>query len=189
MTGPDDVSEELVRRTLAAMGEDPNRSGLKDTPARVVRSWATLFQGYQQDPEKILERKFQNGDYDQMILLRDIELFSTCEHHLLPFYGRAHVAYIPKGGHVVGLSKLARVVECFARRLQIQERLTEQIADSIMEFVEAQGVGVMIEAKHLCMVARGVNKQNGNMITTALRGVFKEPKVKEEFLGYLGGRK
>lgn len=177
-----EAGESLVEGILYAIGEDPAREGLVDTPSRVRKSWATLFGGYQMDPKEILARRFNSEKYDQMIVLRDIEMYSTCEHHMLPFYGKAHVAYIPNG-HVVGLSKLARLVECFARRLQIQEKLTQQIADAIMEHTEARGVGVMIEAQHLCMVARGVNKQNSIMSTSALRGLFKDDhKVREEFL-------
>jgi len=178
---PDAKALQVVRQMLECIGEDKDREGLLDTPARVVKSWKTLFGGYEMNPSVILERRFNSEKYDQMIILRDIEMFSTCEHHALPFFGKVHIAYIPNG-HVVGLSKLARLTECFARRLQIQERLTQQIADSMMEFTHAKGVGVMIEAKHLCMVARGVNKQNSVMGTTALRGVFTEQKVKEEFL-------
>jgi GTP cyclohydrolase I len=173
--------ELLIEGILKEIGEDPGREGLVDTPSRVARSWGTLFGGYKMEPGKILERRFASEKYDQMIVLRDIELFSTCEHHMLPFYGKAHIAYLPNG-HVVGLSKLARLVECFARRLQIQEKLTQQIADAMMEHTEAKGVGVMIEAQHLCMVARGVGKQNSVMVTSALRGSFTEQKVKEEFL-------
>lgn len=172
----------IVREMLAAIGEDVTREGLVDTPDRVVRSWLTLFGGYQMEPEAILARQFSSEKYDQMIVLKDIELYSTCEHHLLPFYGKAHVAYLPNG-HVVGLSKLARLVECFARRLQIQEKLTAQIADAIMEHTGAKGCGVLIEARHLCMVARGVGKQNSVMMTSALRGTFLEQRVKEEFHG------
>lgn len=172
----------LVEGLICSIGEDPERQGLRDTPSRVVKSWSTIFGGYKMDPKEILERRFASEKYDQMIVLRDIEMFSTCEHHMLPFYGKAHIAYIPNG-HVVGLSKLARLVECFARRLQIQERLTQQIADALNEHCQPRGVAVMIEAQHLCMVARGVQKQNSVMSTSALRGLFKdEQKVREEFL-------
>lgn len=172
----------LVEGILYAVGEDPRREGLRDTPSRVVRSWATLFGGYSMSPKEILHRSFNSENYDQMIVLKDIELYSTCEHHMLPFYGKAHVAYLP-GDNVVGLSKLARLVECFARRLQIQERLTQDIANSLMEHTGARGCGVMIEAQHMCMVARGVNKQNSVMVTSALRGSFIEEKIKDEFFG------
>jgi GTP cyclohydrolase I len=174
--------ENYIREILHSMGEDPDREGLIDTPTRVVKSWKHLYGGYKMDPAEILARRFSSEKYDQMILLKDIEMFSTCEHHMLMFYGKVHIAYIPNG-HVVGISKLARLVECFSRRLQIQEKLTQQIADAIVEHVGAVGVGVMVEAKHMCMVARGVEKQNSVMLTTALRGVFKEDiKTKEEFL-------
>lgn len=181
-----EAGKSLVLGIVHAIGEDPRREGLVDTPARVVKSWDTLFGGYKMDPKDILERRFSSGKYDQMIVLKDIEMFSTCEHHMLMFYGKAHIAYLPNG-HVVGLSKLARLVECFSRRLQIQERLTQQIADAIMQHTGATGAGVMIEAKHMCMVARGVNKQNSVMITSALRGSFMEPRVKDEFLGLVRG--
>ena len=172
---------DLVEGILYAIGEDPHREGLRDTPSRVVKSWSTLFGGYQMNPKDILARRFNSENYDQMIVLRDIEMYSTCEHHMLPFFGKAHIAYLPNG-HVVGLSKLARLVECYARRFQIQEKLTQQIADALVEHAGAKGVGVMIEAQHLCMVARGVGKQNSVMVTTALRGAFTEQAVKEEFL-------
>jgi len=177
---PESEKQLIIRQMLGAMGEDPSREGLLDTPSRVVKSWDTLFGGYKMNPATILERQFSSDKYDQMIVLRDIEMFSTCEHHMLPFFGKAHVAYIPNG-HVVGLSKLARLVECFSRRLQIQERLTQEIADAIMTHTEAKGVGVIIESKHMCMVARGVNKQNSVMVTSAIRGLFKEKSVREEF--------
>lgn len=172
----------VVKNLLSAIGENADREGLLDTPKRVVKSWATLFGGYHMNPETILERRFSPDNYDQMVLLKDIEMYSTCEHHMLPFFGKVHVAYIPSK-KVVGLSKLARLVECFARRLQIQERLTEQVADALEKHLEPKGCAVMIEAKHMCMVARGVGKQNSVMITSALRGLFKEDhKVREEFL-------
>jgi GTP cyclohydrolase I len=181
-------AQALVLGVIHAIGEDPKREGLVDTPSRVVKSWSTLFGGYKMDPKEILERRFSSEKYDQMIVLRDIEMYSTCEHHMLPFYGKAHIAYIPNG-HVVGLSKLARLVECFARRMQIQEKLTQQIADAMVEHTGARGVGVMIEAQHMCMVARGVQKQNSVMVTSAIRGVFKDdPGVRDEFLR-LGGHR
>lgn len=178
--------ETMVQGILYSIGENPKRDGLKDTPARVVRSWETLFGGYKQDPAKILERRFKS-DYNQMIVVKDIELFSTCEHHMLPFFGKAHVAYLPSdAGQIVGLSKIARLVECFARRLQIQERLTEQIADAIVKHLDVRGVGVIVEAKHMCMVARGVQKQNAAMVTSALRGEFLSGGIKDEFLKVIG---
>jgi len=174
-----------ITEMLYAIGEDPCREGLKDTPKRVVKSWSTIFGGYSQDPESILGTTFSSDSYSQMIILKDIEMFSTCEHHMLPFVGKAHIAYIPSS-KVVGISKLARLVECFSRRLQIQERLTDQIADALHEHTDCLGVGVMIESKHFCMVARGVSKQNSLMVTTALRGNFKDDqKVREEFLSLI----
>jgi GTP cyclohydrolase I len=178
-------NESIIRSMLTAIGENPDREGLLDTPKRVVKSWRELFSGYDQNPATILERDFEGGGYDEMIVLRDIELYSMCEHHMLPFYGRAHVAYIP-GARVVGLSKLARVVECFARRLQIQEKLTRQIADAINEFLNPKGVGVIIEAQHMCMVARGVGKQNSVMTTSALIGKFRDSEVRAEFFNLTG---
>lgn len=180
---------ESVRSIIKAIGEDPNRSGIEDTPNRVVKSWGTLFGGYNMDAGEILSTRFENESYSQMVVLRDIELYSTCEHHMLPFVGKAHIAYIPNG-KVVGLSKLARLVECFARRMQIQERLTDQIASTIEDELKPLGVGVCIEAKHFCMLARGVNKQNSVMQTTSLKGLFKEEQpVREEFLAAIRGSK
>ena len=162
--------------------EDENT---KDTPSRVVRSWAELYSGYEQDPKQILERSFPGEGYNQMVTLKDIEMYSMCSHHMLPFFGKAHVAYIPKN-RVVGLSKLARLVDCFSRRLQIQEKLTEQIADSIEEGLDARGVMVVIEAQHMCMTMRGVGKQNSIMTTSSIKGVFKEDSVRQEFLSLIG---
>ena len=173
------VNEELIRNLLIAIGENPDREGLIDTPKRVVKSWNDIFAGYKQTPEEVLKTFFTVA-YDEMIICKDIEFYSNCEHHMLPFYGKCHIAYIPDN-RVVGLSKMPRLLEVFARRLQVQERLTEQIADSMMNIIKPKGVGVKIEAKHNCMVCRGVQKQNSSMITTALRGNFKEPHVKQEF--------
>jgi len=172
-----DIAEQLIRQMLLMIEpvEDGElREGLCGTPRRVVKSWIELFAGYAQDPKKILGTTFmQEGyKYDQIILCKNIEMYSTCEHHMLPFYGHAHVAYIPND-RVVGLSKLARLVECFARRLQIQEKLTEQIAQAIEEVLQPKGVAVIIEAKHHCMCSRGASKQHSAMTTSALRGVFK----------------
>lgn len=177
------TNEDLVKQMLDAIGENSSREGLLDTPKRVVKSWRELFSGYEQSPSSILERDFDGAGYDEMIVLRDIELYSTCEHHMLPFYGKAHVAYIP-GARVVGLSKLARLVECFARRLQIQEKLTREIAEAIHECLAPKGVGVIIEAKHMCMVARGVGKQNSVMTTSALLGKFRDAEVRAEFFNH-----
>jgi GTP cyclohydrolase IA len=171
---PVDVAriERAVREILAAIGEDPNRDGLLDTPARVARAYSQIFGGLQESPAKHLARVFQQ-DGDEVIVCRDIEFYSMCEHHLLPFFGKAHVAYLPRKGEVVGLSKLARTVEVFARRPQVQERLTNQIADALVEHVGAEGVAVVIESEHLCMKMRGISKQSPVMVTSALRGVFK----------------
>jgi len=179
--------EDLVRHMIKAIGDDPEREGVLETPKRVVKSWEELFGGYGQSPEKILSKTFKGGGYDQMVLLKDIEFYSTCEHHMLPFMGKCHIAYIPKD-RVVGLSKLARLTECFARRLQIQEKLTDQIADAMVKWLEPVGVAVVIEAKHFCMVARGVGKQNSIMQTTALRGVFRdEDSTRNEFMSSIRG--
>ncbi len=180
------LKQSLVRGILQAIGEDPTREGLIDTPKRVVKSWNDIFAGYKIDPESVLSTRFDSDGYSQMVVLKDIELFSMCEHHMLPFVGKAHIAYIP-GKKVVGLSKLARLVECFARRLQIQERLTDQIAHTIQEHLGASGVGVMIEAKHFCMCMRGVNKQHSVMRTSCLLGLIKEsPSARMEFLKLIG---
>lgn len=164
--------EQLLRELLRRIGEDPDREGLQQTPARIVRSWNELFGGYSQRAEDVLVTQFQAEEYDEIVLLRDVEFYSTCEHHMLPFSGRAHIAYIPDK-KVVGLSKLARLVDVFARRLQIQERLTQQIANELQLVLKPRGVAVMIEGKHQCMCCRGVRKQDGSMITSCLLGVFK----------------
>lgn len=171
-----------LQQILSYIGEDPAREGLLETPERVIRSWEKLYGGYKQDPTELLRKSFSEvSGYSQMIILRDIEFYSMCEHHMLPFFGKAHVAYIPKN-KVVGISKLARLVEVFARRLQIQERLTEQIAESLFLAADALGVGVIIEAQHFCMVARGVEKQNSVMTTSALRGAFLDnATTRQEF--------
>lgn len=175
-------AEDTVRRILQLIGENPKREGLLDTPKRVVKSWKELFAGYSQKPEEILSRVF-TSDSDEMVICKDIEFYSMCEHHMIPFYGKASIGYLPKG-KVVGLSKLARLVDCFARRLQIQEQLTSQIAKAIKEHVPgALGVGVVVQAKHLCMCGRGVGKQGSSMVTSAMLGKFREdPAVRAEFL-------
>lgn len=170
-----------VRTLLRYAGEDPDREGLLDTPARVVRSFDELFSGYSTDPATVLGTDFDGNGYDQMVVCRKIEFCSTCEHHMLPFLGLAHVAYVPRK-RVVGLSKMARLVDCFARRLQIQERMTQQIAQTMRDVLNPLGVGVMIEAKHLCMSCRGVRKDKSEMVTTCLIGVFRQHKAREEFL-------
>tara|TARA_Y100000310_G_scaffold169011_1_gene169036 strand:- start:60 stop:602 length:543 start_codon:yes stop_codon:yes gene_type:complete len=173
------MSEELIKDVLKAIGDNPDREGLLDTPKRVVKSWETIFGGYKLTPEEVLTTQFSET-YDEMVICKDIEFYSTCEHHLLPFYGKCHIGYLPNG-KIVGLSKMPRLVEVFARRLQVQERLTEQIANSMMEILEPRGVGVIMEAKHHCVVCRGVQKQNSVMITSALKGLFSEFNVKSEF--------
>lgn len=178
--------QEVVKMHLMGLGENIEREGLQDTPKRVVKSWNELYAGYNQNPEEILGTQFSTDKYDQMVICKDIEFYSTCEHHMLPFYGHCSIAYIP-GEKVVGLSKLARLVDCFSRRLQIQEQLTDQIADALMEHLQPRGVGVLMEAKHFCMVARGVRKQNSTMKTCSIRGVFTKPEVKKEFLHLSNG--
>ncbi|HEU0302159.1 MAG TPA: GTP cyclohydrolase I FolE [Longimicrobium sp.] len=172
----------LVRRMLGALGEDPARDGLLRTPERVEKSMRWLTRGYGMSVEDAIGHAVFDEDHHNMVLVKDIEMYSMCEHHLLPFFGKVHVAYIPNG-RIVGLSKLPRVVEVFARRLQVQERLTEQIAHALMEVLEPQGVGVVIEAAHLCMMMRGVEKQNSKTVTSAMKGVFLEDlRTREEFL-------
>jgi GTP cyclohydrolase IA len=179
---PDDELQELVQRQLELLGEDPSRDGLVKTPARVATSLKWLTQGYEMDPADVIGDAIFDETHENMVMVRDIELYSMCEHHMLPFYGKAHIAYIPNG-RIVGLSKLARVVDVFARRLQVQERLTEQVAQALTDVLEPLGVGVVIEAYHLCMMMRGVQKQNSRTITSSLRGVFRDdPKTRDEFL-------
>ena len=176
-------TEELLKQIIVEIGENPDREGLRDTPKRVVKSWKELYSGYDKKPEDILTTFLANG-YNQIILLKDIELFSMCEHHMLPFYGKAHVAYLPDpDGHIVGISKLARLVDIFSRRLQIQERIGEQVTDALMELLRPRGAACIIEATHLCMRMRGVSKQNSVMVTSSIKGVFlKEHAIKNELL-------
>lgn len=175
--------EALVREQLRRLGEDPDRSGLERTPERVQESLEFLTRGYAQTVEEALGNGVFHEPHDSMVLVKDVELYSMCEHHMLPFFGKAHVAYIPDG-RVVGLSKIPRVVEVFSRRLQIQERLTEEIAQALQEELEPSGVGVVVEAYHLCMMMRGVEKQNSKTITSAVRGTFRDDqKTRDEFLG------
>jgi len=166
-------SKELLREIVRRVGDDPDREGLRQTPDRIVRSWKEIYAGYAQRADDVLVTQFQAEQYDEMVLLRDFEFFSTCEHHMLPFYGKAHIAYLPNE-KIVGLSKLARLTEMYARRLQVQERLTFEIANDLQRVVKPKGVAVMIEAKHLCMCSRGVRKQEGKMVTSCLLGAFKE---------------
>jgi GTP cyclohydrolase IA len=178
----------LMRSMIEAVGEDPKREGLRHTPERFERAFRYLTSGYQQDPEKILNGAVFNVCYDQMVVVKDIELFSLCEHHVLPFLGKCHVAYLPDK-KVVGLSKIPRLVNMFSRRLQIQERLTNQIAQAIQKCINPLGVGVVIEARHLCMVMRGVEKQHSEAITSAMLGAFREnQQTREEFLSLIGRR-
>jgi GTP cyclohydrolase IA len=181
--------ETIVRRQIELIGEDPEREGLQDTPRRVARSLRWLTQGYRTCVEDVVGSGiFKSEGHRNMVMVRDIELYSLCEHHMLPFFGKAHVAYIPNG-HIVGLSKIPRIVDVFARRLQVQERLTEEIASAIDDVLKPTGVGVVIEAYHLCMMMRGVEKQNSKTITSALRGGFKDDsKTREEFLYLAYGR-
>jgi GTP cyclohydrolase IA len=179
---------ELARTMITRLGEDPNREGLRRTPERFERALRYLTSGYHQDPEKVLNGAMFATCYDQMVVVKDIDLFSLCEHHILPFFGKCHVAYIPDK-RVVGLSKIPRLVNMYSRRLQIQERLTNQIAQAIQKVIQPLGVGVVIEARHLCMVMRGVEKQRTETITSAMLGAFREnQRTREEFLSLIGRR-
>jgi GTP cyclohydrolase IA len=181
-TSSGDPLSSLVREQLGLLGEDPRREGLLKTPERVAASMRWLTHGYDLTPEEVVGDAVFAEEHRNMVLVRDIELYSLCEHHMLPFFGKAHVAYIPNG-RIVGLSKLPRIVEVFARRLQVQERLTEQIAQAIDDVLRPEGVGVVIEAQHLCMMMRGVEKQNSATLTSALRGSFRDdPRTRDEFL-------
>jgi GTP cyclohydrolase I len=178
---PDPI-EGYVEGMLKELGEDPARDGLVKTPSRVAKAMRFFTQGYQQDPVAILNGALFDVDYDEMVLVKDIDFYSMCEHHMVPFFGRAHVGYIPNG-KVVGLSKIPRTVEMFARRLQVQERLTMQIAQTLEDVLQPQGVGVVVEAKHLCMMSRGVEKQNSFAITSSMRGTFESnSKTRSEFM-------
>ena len=176
--------ESAVKTMLQIIGEDPNREGLEKTPHRVYKAFEFMTKGYRQDPKEILNEALFESSNDEMVLIKDIEFYSMCEHHLLPIIGRAHVAYIPDG-KVVGLSKIPRMVEVFARRLQIQEQMTEQIADAIIETIKPKGVGVVIQARHMCMEMRGVQKVNSTTTSSALRGMFREGKTRNEFLDFI----
>ncbi len=181
---PDNISG-LVEALLKELGEDPGREGLARTPQRVAEALRFFTQGYEQDPSEILTGALFDVDYDEMVLVRDIDFYSLCEHHMVPFFGRVHVAYIPNR-KILGLSKIPRLVEIFARRLQVQERLTMQVAQTLEEVLEPKGVGVVVEAKHLCMMMRGVESQNAFAVTSSLRGEFqKDPKTRSEFMGLL----
>ncbi|MEP6642946.1 MAG: GTP cyclohydrolase I FolE [Acidobacteriaceae bacterium] len=180
--------EELVREMIVRLGEDPAREGLVRTPNRVQRSWEHLTRGYKEDPEAMLKDALFSVNYDEMVIVKDVEMFSLCEHHMLPFFGKVHVAYIPNG-KVIGLSKIPRLIEIFSRRLQIQERLTTQIAETIQNVIEPQGVGVVIEARHLCMMMRGVEKQHSATVTSSMLGCFREEQeTRTEFLSLIRNR-
>lgn len=182
----DDRLPALVRELLACIGEDPAREGLVNTPERVAASWRFLTRGYHETAADILNNAIFEDPSGNMVIVRDIELYSLCEHHLLPFYGRCHIGYIPEG-RVIGVSKLARLADMYARRLQIQERLTQQIAEELMELLQAKGVGVVIEAHHLCMMMRGVEKQNSCMVTSSMLGSFRSHReTRMEFLSLIG---
>ncbi len=177
--------EEHVRRILEAIGEDPEREGLRKTPARVARAWREITAGYAQDPGEMVRGALFEAEGQEMVLVNDIDFFSMCEHHLLPFFGKAHVAYIPDR-HIVGLSKIARVVEAYARRLQVQERMTAQIAACLMENLQARGVAVVLHAQHLCMMMRGIKRLNSFAVTSEMLGVFRDdPRTRGEFLSLI----
>ena len=176
---------ELYREMITRLGEDVTRDGLQASPERVAKAQAYLTSGYQQDPAAILRGALFEVDYDEMVIVKDIEMFSLCEHHMLPFFGKVHIAYIPNG-KVIGLSKLPRLVDVFSRRLQVQERLTRQVADAIQDAIHPQGVGVVVEAQHLCMMMRGVEKQRSSTVTSAMLGAFnKQTRTRQEFLSLI----
>lgn len=173
-----------VRQIIEVIGDNPTRSGLKETPDRVIKSWEELYRGYKQDPAEVF--KVFDENHDEMVVLKDVEFYSMCEHHMLPFFGRAHIGYLPLG-KVIGVSKLARLLDVFARRLQIQERLGSQVVDALMEHLKPKGAGIILEAQHFCMTCRGVNKQNSVMTTSSLRGAFRDdPATRAEFLSLIG---
>ncbi len=180
--------EGLISAMLEALGEDPGREGLEETPDRVARMWEFLTKGYHQDIAAVLNGAVFKEKYSEMVIVKDIDLYSVCEHHLLPFFGKAHVAYIPNG-KILGLSKIPRIVEVFSRRLQVQERLTQQVAETLYEALNPEGVGVVIEARHMCMMMRGVEKQNSVATTSAMLGVFRDDeKTRSEFLRLIAER-
>jgi len=178
--------EDLVRELLIAIGEDPQREGLIKTPQRIAEMYAELTSGYRISPEEVLNGAIFSVKYDEMVLIKDIEFYSLCEHHMLPFFGKVHVGYIPDG-KVIGFSKIPRIVDVFAHRLQLQERMTEQIANFLMEAIKPQGVGVVVEGFHLCMAMRGVKKQDARMVTSAMKGIFRrDARTRAEFLELIG---
>jgi GTP cyclohydrolase I len=181
--------EKAVRKTLINIGEDPEREGLRRTPERVARMYDELTAGYHVDPIKLVNEAIFDVDYSEMVLVKDIDFHSLCEHHMLPFFGKAHVAYIPDN-KVIGLSKIPRIVDMFARRLQVQERMTQQIADFLCEILHPQGVAVVVEGAHMCSMMRGVKKANASMVTSALVGIFKsDPRTRAEFMEHIGRRR
>jgi GTP cyclohydrolase I len=189
MSNSVDPLESLVHSQLKELGEDPSRDGLRKTPERVAAAMRFFTSGYGTDPEKVLNKALFDVDYDEMVVVRDIEFYSLCEHHRVPFFGRVHVGYIPNG-KVLGLSKIPRLVEMFARRLQVQERMTNEIAQTLQDILQPKGVGVVVEAKHLCMIMRGVQQQNSFAITSSLLGNFtKDPKTRSEFMELMRHRK
>ena len=180
--------EDLVKEMIVRLGEDPKREGLVSTPERVHKAYLHLTRGYQEDPQVMLKKALFTVSYDEMVIVTDVEMFSLCEHHMLPFFGKVHVAYIPNG-KVIGLSKIPRLIEIFSRRLQIQERLTTQIAETIQQAIQPQGVGVVIEARHLCMMMRGVEKQHSAAVTSSMLGCFRdEQETRTEFLSLIRSR-
>jgi GTP cyclohydrolase IA len=180
--------EDLAREMIVRLGEDPNREGLIRTPERMRRAYEYLVKGYREDAEAMLKEALFTVTYDEMVIVKDVEMFSLCEHHMLPFFGKVHVAYIPNG-KVIGLSKIPRLIDIFARRLQIQERLTTQIAETIQHAIQPQGVGVVIEARHLCMMMRGVEKQHSAAVTSSMLGSFRhEEETRTEFLSLIRNR-
>ncbi|RME45073.1 MAG: GTP cyclohydrolase I FolE [Chloroflexi bacterium] len=177
--------EDAIRRLLVEIGEDPDRQGLLRTPHRVARMYEELTAGYRVDRDELLNEAIFDIKYDEMVVVRDIDFYSLCEHHLLPFFGKAHVAYIPDG-RVIGLSKIPRIVEMFARRLQVQERMTQEIAEFLLEILEPMGVAVVVEGAHMCAMMRGVKKDNARMVTSAMLGIFRrDPRTRAEFLGHI----
>jgi len=179
---------ELTREMLLRLGEDPQREGLLRTPERMAQAMEFLTKGYQEDPQEILRGALFTEEYDEMVIVKDVEMFSLCEHHLLPFFGKVHVAYIPNG-KVIGLSKIPRLIDVFARRLQVQERLTMQIAESLQQAIQPEGVGVVIEARHLCMMMRGVEKQHSAAVTSSMLGALRnDENTRQEFLSLIRAR-
>ena len=186
-TQSDPMLRSLTRSLLTELGEDPDRSGLVRTPHRVAKAMRYLTSGYNMNIEKVLNNAIFEEQYDEMVIVKDIDFFSMCEHHMLPFFGKAHIAYIPNG-RIVGLSKIPRIVEVFARRLQVQERMTRQIADTLMEHLNPHGVAIVTEARHMCMMMRGVEKQNSVTTASAMFGAFKDPRTRSEFMTLIGSR-